>query len=102
MNVYPWLRKDSPYHRGDIVHGVVYETSRNFGAFVAVDSIFSALVPRRWLKRELKAGDEITAYVAAVKPDGKLDLSLYAYQGEAESGLNVQEREAESAALSTV
>ena len=48
MNVYPYLSKESPYRTGDQVTGIVYETSRNFGAFVAVDSMlltdfFSAL-----------------------------------------------------------
>lgn len=76
MNVYPWLRTDSPYQTGDQVKGIVYETSRNFGAFVAVDSIFSALIPRRELVRELKAGDIVQARVTSVKPDGKLDLSI--------------------------
>ncbi|MDO5133019.1 MAG: S1-like domain-containing RNA-binding protein [Eubacteriales bacterium] len=76
MNVYPWLRTDSPYQTGDQVTGVVYETSRNFGAFVAVDSIYSALIPRRELVRELKAGDVVEARVTGVKPDGKLDLSI--------------------------
>ena len=75
MNVYPWLRTDSPYKTGDQVEGVVYETSRNFGAFVAVDSIYSALIPRRELTREYKAGEVIQARVIGVKPDGKLDLS---------------------------
>ena len=76
MNVYPWLRTDSPYQTGDQVTGIVYETSRNFGAFVAVDSIYSALIPRRELVRELKAGDVVRARVTGVKPDGKLDLSI--------------------------
>ena len=76
MNVYPWLRTDSPYQTGDQVTGVVYETSRNFGAFVAVDSIYSALIPRRELVRELKAGEVVQARVTSVKPDGKLDLSI--------------------------
>ena len=35
MNVYPYLSKESPYKTGDQVTGIVYETSRNFGAFVA-------------------------------------------------------------------
>ncbi|MBQ2641448.1 MAG: S1 RNA-binding domain-containing protein [Lachnospiraceae bacterium] len=76
MNVYPWLRTDSPYQAGDQVTGIVYETSRNFGAFVAVDSIFSALIPRRELVREFRVGEEVKARVTAVKPDGKLDLSI--------------------------
>jgi predicted RNA-binding protein (virulence factor B family) len=76
MNVYPWLRTDSPYKTGDQVSGVVYETSRNFGAFVAVDSIYSALIPRRELVRELKAGEVVQARVTGIKPDGKIDLSI--------------------------
>ena len=76
MNVYPYLRTDSPYQTGSQVTGIVYETSRNFGAFVAVDSIFSALIPRRELTGELKVGDVVEARVTGVKPDGKLDLSL--------------------------
>jgi predicted RNA-binding protein (virulence factor B family) len=76
MNVYPWLRTDSPYKAGDQVSGVVYETSRNFGAFVAVDSIYSALIPRRELVRELKAGEVVQARVTGIKPDGKIDLSI--------------------------
>lgn len=76
MNVYPWLRTDSPYQTGDQVTGIVYETSRNFGAFVAVDSIYSALIPRRELTREYKPGDIVQARVTSVKPDGKLDLSV--------------------------
>ena len=76
MNVYPWLRTDSPYKAGDQASGVVYETSRNFGAFVAVDSIYSALIPRRELVRELKAGEVVQARVTSIKPDGKIDLSI--------------------------
>ncbi len=76
MNVYPYLRKDSEYHTGDRVTGTVYETSDNFGTFVAVDNIFSALIPKRELVRELRIGETISARVTAVKPDGKLDLSI--------------------------
>lgn len=76
MNVYPYLRKDSPYAKDDRVTGIVYETSRNFGAFVAVDSQFSALIPRREMTHELRVGEVVSARVVEVKPDGKLDLSL--------------------------
>ena len=76
MNVYPYLSKESPYRTGDQVTGVIYETSRNFGAFVAVDSMYSALIPKRELVRDLRVGDVISARVTAVKPDGKLDLSI--------------------------
>lgn len=76
MNVYPYLETDSPYQKDDRVTGVVYETSRNFGAFVAVDSRYSALIPKRELMHELRVGETVSARVTAVKPDGRLDLSL--------------------------
>ena len=76
MNVYPYLSKESPYKTGDQVTGIIYETSRNFGAFVAVDSRYSALIPKRELDRDLRVGDVISARVTCVKPDGKLDLSI--------------------------
>ncbi len=76
MNVYPYLRTDSPYQAGDRVTGTVYETSRNFGTFVAVDDIYSALIPKKELVRQIPIGEKIAARVTAVKPDGKLDLSI--------------------------
>ena len=76
MNVYPYLRTDSPYHTDDQVHGTVYETSENFGTFVAVDDRYSALIPRKELVTPLAVGTQIEARVLAVRPDGKLTLSL--------------------------
>lgn len=76
MKVYPYLRKDSPYQKDDKVTGRVYEISQNFGAFVAVDDCYSALVPKKEMPKDLKVGDLINARVTARKEDGKLDLSL--------------------------
>ena len=76
MKVYEYLRLDSPYKKGDKVLGTVYEISSNFGAFVAVDNLYSGLIPQKELKRSLKPGDSVEARVTAVKEDGKLDLSL--------------------------
>ena len=75
MKVYHYLETDSPYHKDDTVSGLVYEISREFGAFVAVDNRYSALIPAREFSGEVKAGDEIRARVSAVKEDGKLNLS---------------------------
>ncbi|MEG1945467.1 MAG: S1-like domain-containing RNA-binding protein [Lachnospiraceae bacterium] len=74
--IYELLKKDSEYQIGDIVHGRVYEFSDNFGAFVAVDDRYSALIPHHEDHTSLKLGDTIEARVTAVKPDGKLDLTL--------------------------
>jgi len=76
MNVYEFLRTDSPYHKEDRVQGTVYESSDNFGMFVAVDDIFSALIPKKELYGDVRIGDTVTARIVEVKEDGKLTLSL--------------------------
>ncbi len=76
MNVYEYLKTDSPYQKEDTVKGVIYEISKNFGAFVAVDHQYSALIPAREFHGEYQIGDEVEARVTAVKSDGKLDLSI--------------------------
>lgn len=76
MNVYPWLSTDSPYKKDDRVSGCIYETSPEFGAFVAVDDKYSALIPKKELYGEIKVGDIINGRVTAVREDGKLDLSI--------------------------
>lgn len=74
--LYEMMELDSPYQRGDMVNGRVYEFSDNFGAFVAVDDRYSALIPRHEDHSFLRIGDCIEARVTGVKPDGKLDLTL--------------------------
>lgn len=76
MRIYDLLRKDSPYKKDDEVQGIIYEISDNFGAFVAVDNQFSALIPKKDAFGNLKVGQMVQARVAAVKADGKLDLSI--------------------------
>ena len=76
MNVYPYLQQDSPYHKDDMVQGTVYEISDNFGAFVAVDNLYSALIAKKELYGTVRIGDRITGRVVQVKEDGKLDLSI--------------------------
>ncbi len=76
MNVYEYLSSDSPYKKDDKVHGVVYEIIDSFGAYVAVDNKYSAMIPKQELFSNLKVGDLIQARVTKVKEDGRLDLSL--------------------------
>lgn len=75
MNVYEYLSQESGYRRDDMVSGTVYLISHDFGAFVAVDNRYSALIPQWEFFGEVKVGDTVTARVARVKPDGKLDLT---------------------------
>ena len=76
MNVYRNLRTDSPYNPGDKVVGRVYEISDNFGAFVAVDNQYSALIPKRELYGEAEPGMDVEARVVQVLEDGRLTLSI--------------------------
>ncbi len=76
MKVYERLRQDSPYQKDDEVEGIIYDTSDNFGVFVAVDDRYSALIPRREAYGSLKVGDRVHARVTKVKEDGKLDLAV--------------------------
>lgn len=76
MKVYGLLRQDSPYKKDDHVTGIIYDTSPEFGVFVAVDNLYSALIPKKEVYGKLRVGQVIEARVAAVKEDGKLDLSI--------------------------
>lgn len=76
MKVYHYLRTDSDYKKDDRVEGLVYEISKNFGAFVAVDDIYSGLIPVKEMYGDIQVGDVVNARVTAVKEDGKLDLSI--------------------------
>jgi hypothetical protein len=76
MNVYESLRSDSPYKKEDRVTGKVYEISDNFGAFVAVDNIYSALIPKKEMYGNIRVGDDIEARVVRVHEDGRLELGI--------------------------
>lgn len=74
--VYNFLEANSPYQREDQVSGTVYEIIDAFGAYVAVDDRYSALVPKKELFTTLKPGEKISARVTKVQPDGRLVLSI--------------------------
>lgn len=76
MKVYTYLRTDNDYKKDDRVEGHVYEISKNFGAFVAVDDIYSGLIPVKEMYGNIRVGDLVSARVTGVKEDGKLDLSI--------------------------
>ena len=75
MKVYHYLQTNSPYTEGDTVTGTVYESSDNFGVFIAVDGKYSGMIPRQEAQGNYKAGEELTCRVTAVREDGKLTLS---------------------------
>ncbi len=74
--IYPYLSSEAPYEKGEWVDGLLYEYLPNFGAFVAVDEKYSALIPNKELASIPEAGIKVHARVCAKRPDGKLELSL--------------------------
>ena len=75
MNVYPWLKTRAPYQIGDSVQGRVYEISRNFGVFIAVDDRYSALIPKREAQGSYEPGQVLKLRVTEVREDGRLCVS---------------------------
>ncbi len=76
MNVYPYLDSNSPYKKGDRVTGTVYQSSDNFGVFVAIDNKYQGLIPKRELFGKVNMGETINARIVSIREDGKLNLSI--------------------------
>lgn len=76
MHVYDALRNDSNYQKDDEVSGRVYEISENFGVFVAVDDMYSALLPKKEVFETYRINQPIYARVTQVMEDGRLTLSV--------------------------
>ena len=76
MKVYDYLSCDSLYQKGDHVSGRVYQILDSFGAFVAVEDRYSALIPHNEMTRELHVTDVVEARIKERTPEGKLTLSL--------------------------
>ena len=76
MKLHHYLSRRPPYQIGDEVEGTVYEISRNFGTFVAVDDQYSALIPKREAEGGVAVGQTIKARISRIHEDGKMDLDL--------------------------
>lgn len=76
MKIYESLSTDSPYHKDELVTGMVYDCIEAFGVFVAVDNRYSGMIPKNELYSEVKVGDTIQARVINVREDGKMTLSV--------------------------
>ena len=76
MKLYRYLRTDSDYEKSDWADGTVYEISDEYGAYVAIDNMFSGMIPARELMRPVKVGESLRLRIAKVHADGKLELSM--------------------------
>ncbi len=76
MRLYEHLSTDSPYEKGNVVQGYVYQLNEKLGAFIAVDNKYQGMIPKQQLHRKLRIGETVTLHVCEVREDGKLNLSL--------------------------
>ena len=76
MKVYDYLRTDSEYKADDMVKGVVFSVNLQYGAFVAIDWKYLALIPKNEMVRNFRIGEEVEARVKERRDDGKLNLSI--------------------------
>ena len=76
MNIYNLLSSESPYKLNDRVHGIVYDISKELGAFIAVDNKYQGLIPNKELYGHFAQGDSVEVRIIKVRSDGKLELSL--------------------------
>lgn len=76
MRIYDFLTADSPYQAEDTVNGTIYRINPEYGVFVAVDNRYYGMIPQKEVYGRMEVGGSITAKVARVRNDGKLDLRL--------------------------
>ena len=76
MKIYEYLSVESPYVKGEMVQGIVYQVNPNLGVFVAVDGKYHGMIPKKNAHGQFRVGDTVQARVVAVREDGKLELSM--------------------------
>ncbi|KXB44410.1 hypothetical protein HMPREF3188_01305 [Tissierellia bacterium KA00581] len=76
MKIRDYLTSDSPYVQGDWVNGVIYSINKEYGAFVAVDKKYDAMIEKKDIVGVLEIGETVKFRVSKVKKDGKLNLLL--------------------------
>lgn len=76
MNVSKYLSEESNYELDQWLEGVVYNVHEEFGAYVAVENLFSGRIPLKELHETLRIGQAVKVRVTRIHEDGKLELSL--------------------------
>ena len=74
--IYHLLSCKCAYQPEDEVQGRIYEFGHDFGTYVAIDDMYSAMIPKHEDVSKYRIGDVIDARVTNVKEDGKLDISI--------------------------
>ena len=77
MEVYDYLQTDAPYQKDQRVTGYVYQVIDSFGAYVAVDDIYSGMIPKKDLHHTPEIGETVSVRITSILPDGKLNLAFH-------------------------
>jgi len=70
------LSSNHSYEEGEQVKGIIYEISEEYGAFVAVDRKYFALILVNELLPYMKVGLEVEGRITKVREDGKMNITL--------------------------
>ena len=76
MKIRDYLASDSPYKEGEWVEGIIYSIHKDYGAFVAVDKKYDAMIENKDIVGVLEIGEPINFRISKVKKDGRLNLVL--------------------------
>ncbi len=74
-NIYSYLDTDSPYKKGDLVSGTVYQHKKEIGFLIAIDDRFAGLIPNSEYFGKAYPGERLDVRVIRVREDGRLDVS---------------------------
>lgn len=75
MKIRKTLERSDNIKKGDIVDGIIYNISREFGLFVAVDDKYEAMVQKKDVFEDYEVGERMKFRVQNVRDDGRLVLS---------------------------
>ena len=76
MKIRDYLTSDSPYKEGEWVDGIIYSIHKDYGAFVAVEKKYDAMIENKDIVGVLEIGELINFRISKVKKDGRLNLVL--------------------------
>ncbi len=76
MKVRDYLTTDHNYESGQWVDGIIYSVNKEYGAFVAVDKKYDAMIENKDIVGVLEIGEPINFRISKVKKDGRLNLVL--------------------------
>ena len=75
MKIRNTLERSTNFKKGDIVDGIIYNISREFGLFVAIEDKYEAMVQKKDVCDDYELGERMKFRIQTVHEDGRLVLS---------------------------